>query len=99
MQTARGIELDINKTKYKYRIYGYIFYFSSQFYLNKFKNTVEDYITYQNSRLFIKYQIHCKFYKYLAISYYKKIEKRGFLIEDEKTGEKIKYIDEIELEY
>lgn len=80
MKTANGIELDIEKSEYKYLFEDYIFYFSSEFYMNKFKNEVREFILLETIKLQNKYKVKLNLTLYLAVSFYKKIEKRGFRI-------------------
>ena len=83
MVTANGICLDLNESKYKILKYGIIFYFSSKLYLQKFENNVEKYVKEETLKLKNKYKININFDLYLAISYYMKVEKRGFYIFDD----------------
>lgn len=80
MKTVKGIYLDLSESEYKYNYEGLTFYFSSVKYLEKFESNVEKFITEETMKLEIKYKIYVDFRKYLAISYYKQIEKRGFRI-------------------
>lgn len=80
MRTAKGIYWDLEESNYCFKFEGIEYYFSSMFYLNKFKNNVERFITEETTKLEIKYKILIDFRIYLAISYYKKVEKRGFRI-------------------
>lgn len=80
MKTKNGIELDIKKSNYKYHFEGITFYFSSEFYLTKFKTNVNFFISTETIKLYNKYKILSNFRIFLSISYYKKIEKRGFYI-------------------
>lgn len=89
MQTARGIELDLNQSKYYIDLFNYRFYFSSIFYLNKFKTNVLDFIYVENTKIKNKYGINIVMNVTLAFSYYSKIEKRGFRIKDLKTNKEI----------
>lgn len=80
MMTKNGIEMNLKKSKYKF-IYGrYVFYFSSEFYLKKFKQGYQNFICYENEKIKMKYQVDIDLNFYLLVSYYKRIEKRGFLI-------------------
>lgn len=80
MKTKNGIELDIKNSVYKYHFEGMTFYFSSEFYLNKFKSNVNSFISIETIKLYNKYKILTNFRIFLSISFYKKIEKRGFYI-------------------
>lgn len=87
MVTKNGIYLDLKESKYEAVKNGLIFYFSSENYLNKFLENVSEYIKEETIKIQNKYNIEGNFEKLLVISYYKKIEKRGFYIIDEKGQE------------
>lgn len=86
MKTQNGIELKIEESKFIYEFLGYLFYFSSEFYLNKFKNNVLNYIEEEKIKLFNKYKIKNLFDLYLSFAFYKRIEKRGFYIVHKKDN-------------
>lgn len=72
---------ELEKSPYIYNFKNITFYFSSMFYLEKFKNEVDDYIKNEELRFFQRYKLKLEknyFSQFLAISFYKKIEKRGF---------------------
>lgn len=85
MKTAKGIYWNLEESEYSFKFEGIEYYFSSIFYLNKFKNNVERFITDETTKLEIKYKILIDFRIYLAISYYKKVEKRGFRIKSDNV--------------
>ena len=87
MKTANGIELNLAISQYKSVYEGFTFYFSSLFYKRKFDSTLETYLELETSKIINKYKININPRIYLAISYYKKIEKRGFYV---KSPENIK---------
>ena len=80
METTNANEFDIKNSKYKYCFDGMTFYFSSEFYLTKFKTNVNSFIFTESIKLYNKYKILSNFRIFLSISFYKKIEKRGFYI-------------------
>jgi len=86
IKTLNGIELDLEKSNYKYKFYNYIFYFSSEFYMNKFKNEVQEFIMIETIKLQNKYKVKLNISLYLAVSFYKRIEKRGFRIVHKSNG-------------
>lgn len=92
MKTKNGIYLNLKESEYKIEQFGYIFYFSSEFYLNKFKVELKDYLQMENSKIIMKYKINIDLSNYLAVSLYKRIEKRGFYIENFQ-GHEIKNIN------
>lgn len=80
MQTKNGIELDLSKSNYKYKINNYEFYFSSENYLNKFKESLTNFVQMENKKIEIKYKISINLSLYLTFALYKQIEKRGFYV-------------------
>lgn len=80
MQTKNGIELDLKNSKYIYKKGNFSFYFSSEFYLKKFKEEVKEFVPFENQKIVAKYGIEINLCLFLMISLYKKIEKRGFLV-------------------
>ena len=80
MQTRNGIELDITKSNYRYDYNGLEFYFSSEFYLRKFRENLHYYLFTENTKITGRYQVKANLTLFLAIALYKKIEKRGFYI-------------------
>lgn len=90
MVTANGICLDLKESEYKILKSGLLFHFSSKLYLEKFRNNVDKYIAEESIKLRNKYKMNANYELYLAISYYKKIEKRGFYIYDDIMKKEIK---------
>ena len=80
MITSRGIFNDLNESYYSYTAYGLIFYFSSIFYREKFKKEVIDYVNREGKKLKAFYKVKSNFDSFLAVSLYKRIEKRGFRV-------------------
>lgn len=78
---------DINESKYEFVYDSLKFYFSSEFYLNKFKNEYVEFIKNETMKLRLKFR--CNFYadEMIMILLYKRIEKRGFRVY--KSGKKI----------
>lgn len=89
MKTKNGIYLDLTESEYVYNFGGLSFYFSSEFYRNKFKNEVKNYVQYETMKIVSKYDIKVSFDIMLAISLYKKIEKRGFRVLDIESKKEI----------
>lgn len=82
MKTGK-VYLNINESDLSVMKSGLIFYFSSEFYQNKFMENVDNYINDEILKIQNKYKINCSFEIYLMLSYYKKIEKRGFKVFDD----------------
>ena len=80
MITTRGIYLDLKESVYHFKYDRLDFYFSSEFYLNKFKEEYEEYIKSETLKLSLKYGGIFYADELLLISLYKKIEKRGFRV-------------------
>ena len=89
MQRRRGIELNLKESSYSYDFLGLKFYFSSEFYLEKFKTEVQNYISLESLKITNRYNVPIVINRYLAIAYYKKVEKRGFRILDIEKNEDI----------
>lgn len=86
MQTQNGIELNLKESKFQYEFKNFIFYFSSQLYLEKFKKNLDEYIMVETIKIRNKYKLHIDFSLFLAVSLYKKIEKRGFRVAHKNMG-------------
>lgn len=89
MLTKNGICLNIEESEYKVLKYGLLFYFSSEFYMNKFLNNVDNFVITESLKMKNKYKINSNLELYFAISYYKKTEKRGFFIYDDVLKKEI----------
>lgn len=89
---------DIEKSPYSFKYDKLTFYFSSQFYLNKFKR---EYIKFlKDETLKLKLKLKCNIYcdEIILILLYKIIEKRGFRVyKDNKLIEE-NYYCKIEIE-
>lgn len=88
--TKNGICLDLKKSEYKVSRFGVIFYFSSKMYLDKFIRNVNAYVNEETFKIKNKYKVNANFDLMLAISCYKKIEKRGFYIYSDLSKQEIK---------
>lgn len=87
--TVKGICLNINESEYYLKYKGLIFYFSSEFYKNKFTNEVNHYIENETLKIQVKYNININLDILFMLSLYKKIEKRGFRVFDEINSKEI----------
>lgn len=97
MKTVRGIELDLKKSEYKYSLYNFTFYFSSEFYLNNFKNNVTFFSEIESVKIKNKYKVFIDLNIYLTFVYYKRIEKRGFYVINNKTKEEVQELNFVNL--
>lgn len=75
---------DLEESNYYMLCEGLKFYFSSEFNETRFLNNVDDYIKMETLKMQNRYKVKSNWSLLLAIAYYKKIEKRGFRIEDEE---------------
>lgn len=71
---------NIKETVFDYEIYDLCFHFSSLFNKNRFIENVKTYVNIEEMKIINKYQLQIDLKKYLAIAFYKKIERRGFYI-------------------
>lgn len=71
---------NIKETVFNYEIYDLCFHFSSLFNKNRFEQNVQTYCNIEEMKIINKYQLQIDIKKYLAIAFYKKIERRGFYI-------------------
>ena len=78
---------NIKDSVFDYEIYDLCFHFSSLFNKERFMKNVEAYVNIEGMKIINKYQLQIDIREYLAIAFYKKIERRGFYIS--KSGEVI----------
>lgn len=71
---------DLDKSTYLFKYQRFTFVFSSKFYIEKFKKELSNYVVIEEEKLISKYQVNLEGTEYLALSLYKKIEKRGFKV-------------------
>ena len=64
-------------------------YFSSEFNKSRFLKNYKNYIDEENAKLENKYHVKIVANYYLLFAFYKKIEKRGFRIENNITNDKV----------
>lgn len=89
MKTYYGTFTDINESDI-FAIYGELkFYFTSNYIKKKFIENIDYYVNLEELKVINKYQISIELKEYLSIWYYKKIQKKGYRIENIKTNKKI----------
>lgn len=96
MHTVRGIYYDLKESVYTFQYDRLTFYFSSKYYLEKFKSSYVSYLKQETLKLSSKYK--CCIYgdEMILLSLYKNIEKRGFRVEYKgKSIDEICYIDAV----
>ena len=76
----KRVEYDINKSEYYFRINKLTFFFSSKFNKTRFENGFIDYVNEETNKIKAKYKVNINLTNYLLLTYYKKIEKRGFKV-------------------
>lgn len=81
---------DIRESRYKYRYGRLEFYFSSEYYLEKFRTNLNKIIKIETDKLKIKFDCNIIADEMIALSYYKNLEKRGYRVDiiNSDTGEK-----------
>lgn len=80
MKSERGIYYNLRESEYEYSIDDFIFVFSSLFYLNLFKEDLEDFIIFEQNKLNNKLKSNIDLRNLILLNRYKKVEKRGFLV-------------------
>ena len=80
---------DINDSKYYLDVGKARLYFSSEFNKQRFFNNYRFYIKEETGKLEKKYHVKIVANYYLMFAFYKKIEKRGFRIENNETNTRI----------
>lgn len=76
----KRVEYDINKSEYYFRVNKLTFFFSSKFNKTRFENGFIDYVNEEINKIKAKYKVNINLTNYLLLTYYKKIEKRGFKV-------------------
>ena len=71
---------DIDESIYTFKYNDIVLYFSSLFYLEKFKREYNEFVKNETMKLKIKYKCNINANEMLLILLYKRIEKRGFKI-------------------
>lgn len=74
------VEYDLNNSNFIIKLDDWVYYFSSEFNLNRFNDGLYDFIKNETQKLFAKYHVKIDIHEYLTLVYYKKIEKRGFKV-------------------
>lgn len=77
---ARLIYIDINESTFVFELENIKFYFSSDFYLQKYKKEYRSYVKNQQNKLKLQLMCNISAEYIFMINLYKKIEKRGFKV-------------------
>ena len=98
MKSERGVYYNLKESEYEYSIDSYIFVFSSLFYLNSFKENLEEYIAFEQNKIKNKLKCNIDLRELILINRYKQIEKRGFLVYyNDKEIKDYKFICNLEM--
>lgn len=89
MKTIVYNDINNNENKFFLEIGKVRVYFSSEFNLLRFKEKYKSYIEEETLKLENKYHVKIVANYYFMIAIYKKIEKRGFRIENIETNAKV----------
>lgn len=76
----RVIYNDINESNYMFKYDNLVFYFSSEFYLEKFKREYNSFLKNEIMKIKIKYRCNIYCDEMILLLLYKRIEKRGFKV-------------------
>lgn len=80
MKSKRGIYYNLESSEYEYKIDNFTFVFSSLFYLNLFKNNLDEELIYEQDKLTNKLKFNINLKDLILLKRYIAIEKRGFLV-------------------
>lgn len=80
MNSIKRVEYDINRSEYYFKVNKLTFFFSSKFNKTRFENGFIDYVNEETNKIKAKYKVNINLTNYLLLTYYKKIEKRGFKV-------------------
>ena len=80
MPSKRGIYYNLDESIYSFDYDNLKFYFSSRFYLDKFKKEYIGYLKIETLKLQSKYKCILYSDEMILLDLYKKIEKRGFRV-------------------
>ena len=97
----KNVYHDLSTSPFSYKVDDFLFIFSSKLYLDKFIKNNVDYVREETLKLTIKYGLILYPKDMFLLSFYKKVEKRGFKVYYKGCElEKNTYIDFIlNLEY
>ena len=76
----KRVEYDVNKSEYYFKVNKLTLFFSSKFNKTRFENGFIDYVSEETNKIKAKYKVNINLTNYLLLTYYKKIEKRGFKV-------------------
>ena len=79
-RVSSHIYYNIDESDIELRYKDLVFYFSSEFNIERYRNKIIRFIEEENYKLKAKYNVEVDLSDMLMISYYMKIEKRGFRV-------------------
>ena len=86
MRRSEKIYYDLTESTEYVELLNCRFYFSSSFNKERFLSGYESYIKEEEDKIIAKYKINISIRFYLLLSYYLKIEKRGFYVVKDKNN-------------
>ena len=86
MRRSEKIYYDLTESTEYVELLNTRFYFSSSFNKERFLSGYESYIKEEEDKIIAKYKINISIRFYLLLSYYLKIEKRGFYVVKDKNN-------------
>lgn len=87
MRVSKHIYYNIEESDIKLEYKNLIFYFSSELNRDRFKTRIIDFVENENFKMKTKYKTQIDFSDMFYISFYIKIEKRGFRIYKKELNE------------
>ena len=93
----QGIETDFSKTTFNIRIRHYTFYFSSRNNMERFADELGDRIDMLRDQYFEKFKLNTYLWAYWVVQWYRRVERRGFRIVDERNGDVMICPQEVEV--
>ena len=79
-RVSKHVYYNIEESDIELQYKDIILYFSSDFNRERFQNRIVDFVNDENFKLKAKYNVEVELSKMLILSYYSKIEKRGFRV-------------------
>lgn len=86
MRTRNGVYWDLDKSTYRSEVNGLVFVFSSELHKSKFDERLKENRKTINDSLSKRFNIKCDVSNLADVVLYRKIETRGFLIEEKEDS-------------
>lgn len=94
-RVSKNLYYNIDDSDIKLEYGSLIFYFSSDLNLQRYKSRIIDFTMVENYKLKAKYNVQVDLSDMLMISYYMKIEKRGFRVYKKEIDDEKLYLIKI----